>query len=569
MVALTIGTAAADDNSVLLELKARLDKLEKQNEELKEKLSETSAYHTQAPVAPPVSDATEKEKLKKEIDAYMQEKEQQKKDKDAADKDSFKEVGGLPLPVTAEWIGGSSPTSQGLWFKTADNAFRFHMGGWTDLDYVGVSAAQRMETPLASQGVGKFDDGVNMRRTRLRWEGTMWDQFDFLFEIDYSLGQRVAMPGNSVAVTGTTGTISSAAGTVADRGNLISIIVPTDLWGRWRGTPIGNIQIGNVKPMYSMEQLMSSRFIDLMEFSYIWDAFLEQGNNGWIPSIAVWDNFGENKKFFYGASVGYSNNKDLFFWNQGDGELEETARFGWTIINDCDQRRLLNISVGSMHQGANDGSLRYRARFDLRNGNNVQQPTLAAVQGGLSDAYLIQPELFANWGSFNVQAEWAFLEAAMNRGTVFTQLGNQTSGLPAGGKGELYYNGGYISLGYFLTGETRAFDTTWKTPERVVPIENAFTIRNGAGHWNLGRGAWQVLARWNYLNLDSKGANGGILNGLTLGLNWYLNPNMRFMFDAVADHRDAVQYIGGAPATPANTQNGWLYGAGARFHMDF
>ena len=256
-------------------------------------------------------------------------------------------------------------------------------------------------------------------------------------------------------------------------------------------------------------------------------------------------------------------------WNQGDGELEETARVGWTIIDENQGRNLVNVSVGSMHQAANDGSLRYRARFDLRNGNNVQQPTLAAIAGGLSDAWLVQPELFINWGSFNIMAEWAVLAAAMNRGTVFSQVGNQTSGLPAGSRGELYYNGGYVSVGYFLTGETRSFDRTWKTPERVIPIQNAFSFRDGCGHWNMTGGAWQVLFRYNYLDMDSKGVNGGIIHGLTAGLNWYLNPNMRFMFDAVADYRDAVQYVNGAPAAPANVQNGWLYGLGARFHLDF
>jgi phosphate-selective porin OprO/OprP len=574
VAALTVGTAGADDSSKILEeMKARLDKLEKQNDELKKKLSDGAAK----PATPASDGKADKDKIKKEIDDYLKEVEKKKKEDDEKKAAEKAEAGfnteSLPRAIKAEWLGaGAANTNYGtLWFSSDDNAFRFHIGGWVDMDYVGVDSAQRETGPLANQGIGKFDDGVNVRRVRWRMEGTMYDQYDFLLEFDYSLAQRVAMQGGGVTLTSagaTTGTINSTSGTIADRGQLISVIVPTDMWGQIRNTPIGNVRIGNCKPLYSMEQLQSSRFIDYLEFSYIWDAFLEQGNNGWIPSIVLWDNF-DNRRGFWGVGAGVSNNKNLFFWNEGDGEWEQTARAGYTFLDENEGRNLLNISVGSMHQTSNDGSLRYRARFDLRNGNNVEQPSLAAIGGGLSDAFLIQPELFFNWGAFNIMSEWAFMAVAQNSGATFNQVGNQTSGLPTGGRGELYYTGGYVSLGYFLTGESRAFDRTWKTPDRQIPIQNAFSFRDGSGHWNLTGGAWEVLARYNYLDMDSKGVNGGIVHGLTLGLNWYLNPNFRFMFNAVADYRDAVQYSSGVPASPSNVQNGWLYGVGGRIHFDF
>ncbi len=542
----------------LQELKARLERVEQQNRELMEKLQSVGLAGQSGPYRPP-DPKEEQAKLETRIDAYLKERDSNK----SAEPEAY--AIGSVTGLKGDW------RDYGYWLHNADDSFKFRVSGWMQGDVTAVDGPQRMFGALKDQGIGKFDDGVNFRRLRVRAEGTMWDQFDFMVEFDYSLAQRVAMPGNPVA--GAPLAIQSQAGTVADRSNLIGVVTPTDVWMQVRDTPVGNIRVGNVKPMYSMENLQNTRFVDFMEFSYIWDAFTEQGTNGWIPSLLFWGNFGDlhgsKNRWFWGAALSWSNNRDFYFFNQGDGELEETARIGYTVWDENDGRNLLNLSVGSMHQAANDGQLRYRARFELRNGNELEQPTLAQVQGALHDAWMVQPELFFNCGSFNVQAEWAFMAVDQTAGAAFTAVGNQTAGLPRGTRGDLYWNGGYVSLSYFLTGEARSFDRTWKTPDRVVPFENVFSFRDGANHWNLGGGAWQVLARWNYFDMNSKGINGGVLNGLTLGVNWFLNPNARLMWNFVADHRDAVQYANGVPASPSNVQNGWLYGVGARFHIDF
>ncbi len=95
--------------------------------------------------------------------------------------------------------------------------------------------------------------------------------------------------------------------------------------------------------------------------------------------------------------------------------------------------------------------------------------------------------------------------------------------------GELYYAqyqggddatayGGYIMGGYFLTGEKRLYDDLHGRFGGVTPANDS--------------GAWEVFSRLTWIDLsdNSKGNKAAIL---TAGVNWYLNPRVRFMVNYV------------------------------------
>jgi phosphate-selective porin len=90
----------------------------------------------------------------------------------------------------------------------------------------------------------------------------------------------------------------------------------------------------------------------------------------------------------------------------------------------------------------------------------------------------------------------------------------------------------------------------------------------------VSEGAWQVGLRYNYLCLNDSGVNGGILNGMTLGLNWMLNPNARVYFNYDLTHRDFVSTPWGksngvvVPSTSYNG-SGFISGFGTRLAFDF
>jgi hypothetical protein len=71
---------------------------------------------------------------------------------------------------------------------------------------------------------------------------------------------------------------------------------------------------------------------------------------------------------------------------------------------------------------------------------------------------------------------------------------------------------------------------------RSVTPKNVLSFRDRT--W----GAWELVGRCSYLNLDDKnlGISGGSVVDTTLGLNWYLNPSMRLMLNWV--HSDRAGY---------------------------
>src|SRR5262249_40660133 len=153
----------------------------------------------------------------------------------------------------------------------------------------------------------------------------------------------------------------------------------------------------------------------------------------------------------------------------------------------------------------------------------------------------------------------------MRPGEAFQNVANQTANLPTGSRGSLFYWGGYVAAGYFLTGENRSYNKTTHAWDRQAANETTFFRAGDDGH-RFRPGAWEALARYDWLNLSDKGVNGGILNSFTAGLNWYLNPNAKIMFNYQIGYRNVTQYNGnaiaftrGAPQTNGLTAYDGIY----------
>ena len=107
-------------------------------------------------------------------------------------------------------------------------------------------------------------------------------------------------------------------------------------------------------------------------------------------------------------------------------------------------------------------------------------------------------------------------------------------------KPELTFDGGYAEASWTVTGESRRYIPSTGAYSGIIPA-HPFSLRDG------GWGAWELAARYSYLNLNNHdhpgvsplvtgGVFGGRATGLAFGVNWYVNRNIRFMLNYI--HED-------------------------------
>jgi phosphate-selective porin OprO/OprP len=172
--------------------------------------------------------------------------------------------------------------------------------------------------------------------------------------------------------------------------------------------------------------------------------------------------------------------------------------------------------------------------------------------------------VIADTGFVTASSQTLFnLQTAAVAGPVTLQgeyLANLVNGSqPAGGPnaGTLVYQGFYAEGLVFLTGESRTWNPKTMTFNRVVPVRN-FGFEDG--RWCGGTGAWELGARYTYLNLNDGPVRGGRLNNVTVGVNWYWNPNMKAQLNYDYVYRDEA-------ANPL--AEGAIHSLGARLAVDF
>lgn len=562
----------ADDDSIG-DLKKRLDQLEQDNRELRGALSRRydDSFVPLIAELPPspddveegVQESDDQKKMGSLVAGYMRRLEAQSQATFSMQNERISalegKVNGLASSKPKPNSATGSYTNSGLLFTSADGNFKTHFGGTAQLDFIAPQSRAANIGGVGGPGQNQdlTQDSTEFRRLRMRADGTMYQYIDWVSEFDFALStQNTSQVNASLADNGLRSVPGSANGG-QQGGNTMNVIQPTTVWMTFKEIPIiQNLRVGNQQDWLSIDHITSARYLDFMERAPIMDVFSGANNNGYTPGVSM---FGNTPDKNAGLQLGvYKNNVyDSGFTYSLGNAFTYGGRAIWTPYYDeaSNGRYLIHTAFGTEYRTfdtdlpvqQNGTNVRLRSRGDLRIVASTLTPNYADTGNFFATGQtVVNPEFAVVWGPWTFQSEYS---AGWFNGARTTQL--------AGGKAmdNVFFWGGYGELLYFLTGENKSYNRQTGAFNQVVPLNN---VNFSEGKY----GAWQIGARYDYTDLNSQLITGGMNQNGTLGLNWFINPNIRFQFNVVLSYINNST-ANNSPGAGAAATSGAL--AGSRF----
>jgi phosphate-selective porin OprO/OprP len=404
--------------------------------------------------------------------------------------------------ATPSWKGAPQ-------FADADAGWSFKVRGRLMVDAAHTS---KPDNYVANRNLG-FN--ARVRRARIGVEGGMPGGFGYKAEVDYANG---AVGFGDVILTYAPAKSSFSAA------------------------------IGNQESLNGMEQQTSSRWSSFVERAQINDAFGNTRRLGVAFGYKSADNvFRADAGLFTAHSIDASVDNDGWI---GAGRVTYAPPVGPGFIHlganfQHRQFQSNNNGIASVSTGAPSTNqvARYRARPFLQTTDvrYVDTGNFAAESDNIFGV-----EAYGVFKSLHLGGEAQYLKVnAYAPGSIRTGLDAFAGGSAVTPTGDPSFWGGHFEIGYFLTGETRGYKNgLWDRTKVLNPYEKG------------GTGAVQLVARYDYLDLDSaklklgptnnfaNGATslaalntrlgrGGKQTGYQLGVTWIPMDYVRFMLNYI------------------------------------
>ena len=323
----------------------------------------------------------------------------------------------------------------------------------------------------------RSNDGFLLRRARPIFQGTLYRDFDFVFVPDFG--------GSSVQIF--------------------------DAYGNYRYEPWLQLRAGKFKTPEGLEQLQADINTSFNERSLVTDLVpnrdvglqLWGDINGGVLSYAagVFNGVGDSRN---SNNSSFENNVEfagrLFAQPFKNSDIAALQNLGFGIAGTTEHdagtvNALPGTTGGTLPGYTTDGQQQF---FAYNPGTGV---VLANGQH-----WRLSPQSYYYYGPFSLMGEYAISDQEVSKGAA---------------KADLQNTAWEISGGWVLTGENASF-------AGVTPL-HPFDAHNG--QW----GAFQVVARYAELNIDddafpvfsNPATSASAAQAWSVGLNWYLNKNIR------------------------------------------
>ena len=428
-------------------------------------------------------------------------------------------------------LADSASTTGGIKIKSDDGNFDASIGGRIHWDAVYLSPYSN--SSKVGSGSPSFENksGAYFRRVFLSLAG---HAYGWEYHIDDDLVGRTDVDTGTATTTVTCATGKpNSKGQCTGTGNYVtgvstSTISTTgvqtnsfnDVWVAHELFPHGTVYLGQHKPWRAYEEIQSNNEILFMERPVTSASGIFGGRDFTQGVYYKWVNNG----VWLGAS-GYALNKASQSTTQGIGW---DTRAAWAPIND--KGKLLHVGASySVDNADNANSLKASYNYAGYKLDGALSETLASYAGSLTSnnnasVRTLTGELAGIYGPAYFESEYAHAS--------FGQHGVGGSNVDAF----------YAQASYFVTGESKSY----RASDAVVagnpkPIHSA--------------GAVELKVRYEYMrNLDANAAGNpgacnlsikatGTINKCVVtdfagGINFYVNPNVRFMLDYVSARAD-------------------------------
>lgn len=490
--------------------------------------------------------------IRKAVDEAL--KERDEKAKKAADGDRTWEVG-ADRKMPGSWANG-------LVFESADKSFRMAIGGVNQFDMGWYNANK----PLV-RSVGTFNnlvdpgqtlqDGMDFRRARLRMGGVAWEQLEFFAQ--YEFANAIDLRQRTLGIANPAGIANPVlANFDPNEGPLFNEVYI----GLLKLPLVGNVRVGRHRESFNFVTATADNNQLWMERGLMFDAF--NGNYNFSQGVTVSRTYFNDRAYTLFGLFMQNNSAGRQFASVGDGAYAYDGRLTCLPVYDEDERLWVHLGVDATYRNLYQNTVRYRARPNVRVGTSFQVPSIVDSGNVFSrDAQQIANVEYASaWGRWTFAAEGT-MSVVNNAYTGGLPRPNGT--LPAGvvSRGSYQTAGGYAELLCFLTPDHHTYQKDRPGYARVIPSQRFFFLEGSDGAWAFDTGAWEVGLRYDYVDLTNRGIDGGMAQGITGCVNWYMTSNARIQANYSWMQRDF-----GTPDR-AGRVGGEVRAFGLRFNCDF
>lgn len=355
-----------------------------------------------------------------------------------------------------------------------------------------------------------YSNGTDLRRARFGFDGTFLKNFKYRIEAEYVKGSV----------------------------NLL------DAYVQYLASPKWTLTVGQHKAPYGLEANTSDSFNSFLERGMANNAFGAVGAERRVGISAAYTSDHLNFALgAFGSSEGVQRN--AVTPDEGYGL---NGRVVWEPIVDTD--KLVHIGASAFHAtnfAANTlTNIGDRPNTRVDGGQIVSATIAGTATTGAESANFVGGEAALVYGPFSLQGEYGNL--------AIKRLASAA---------DVNFDGFYVFGSWFLTGESRTFKGG--TADRVKPFAD---FNPGEGKW----GAIELLARYDQLDLTDTDLS--LLDrkatSWTGGINWYLNPNLKVMFNYIRfKGENSPLYVLTTPIAGAGSRTAKGEAFATRLHVDF